>query len=184
MAIAWCAFKLQDYNSALSSLNDLVRHYPNYYNLEEAHFVTGQCYLKLGYYDFAIREYDEITKASSTPADFLNELEHTKKEVGRQEKRLEDLNTELLVLEAKLLKAETLYPSNGVQVFVAGQREMQKNRDILVLRAKKERRDLEKTRDALTNMKKQLGKGQILQDWRAYAEYGKARALYLKSVAN
>ena len=46
----------------------------------------------------------------------------------------------------------------------------------------KERKNLDTLKNALVSLKKQIEKDQIFKDWRAYADYGKARALFLKSV--
>lgn len=183
LAIGWSALKLQDYQAVLSALSSLVINYPNYFNLEEVHFVIGQCYLKLGYYDFAIKEYNEITKKKPKPTDYSAKLEQTNQEFAIQEKLLEELNSELLVLEARLLLERTLTASNGSIDFVAvDQKEMQEKSQALNETLMKERLNFETLKNSLLSLKKQIEKDQIFRDWRAYAGYGKARALFLKSV--
>ena len=183
LAIGWSALKLQDYQAVLSALRRLVINYPNYFNLEEAHFVIGQCYLKLGYYDFAIKEYTEITKKKPKPIDYSARLEQTNQELAIQGKLLEELSSELIVLEARLLLEKTLTASNGSIDFVSvDEREMQKKSQALNETLVQERQNLDILKNALLDLKKQIEKDQIYKDWRAYADYGKARALFLKSV--
>jgi len=183
LAIGWSALKLQDYQAVLSALSNLVTNYPNYFNLEEAHFVIGQCYLKLGYYDFAIKEYNEITKKKPKPIDYATELEQTNQELAIQGKLLEELNSELIVLEARLLLEKTLTTSNGSVDFVSvDEKEMQEKSQALNETLMKEHQNLGTLKNALLSLKKQIEKDQSYKDWRAYADYGKARALFLKSV--
>ncbi len=183
LAIGWSALKLRDYQAALSALSSLVANYPNYFNLEEAHFVIGQCYLKLGYYDFAIKEYSEITKKKPKPIDYAAKLEQTNQALAIQEKLLEELNSELIVLEARLLLEKTLTASNGSIEFVSvDQKEMQEKSQALNETLMKEHQNLGTLKNALLSLKKQIEKDQSYKDWRAYADYGKARALFLKSV--
>jgi len=183
LAIGWSALKLQDYQAVLSTLSNLVTIYPNYFNLEEAHFVIGQCYLKLGYYDFAIKEYNEITKKKPKPIDYAAKLEQTNQELAIQGKLLEELNSELIVLEARLLLEKTLTTSNGSVDFVSvDEKEMQEKSQALNETLMKEHQNLGTLKNALLSLKKQIEKDQSYKDWRAYADYGKARALFLKSI--
>ncbi|MFQ5675179.1 MAG: tetratricopeptide repeat protein [bacterium] len=183
LTIGWCSFKLNDYDGALRALKNLVTHYKDYYNLEEAYFVIGQCYLKLGYYDYAIREYDKILSASANPIDFQKRLEQTRQDLARKENELEDLSAQLIVLEAEALKASTLSSRNGAQMAL-GKTEAAVDHKNKIQKVESERLEFEQLQDVLENLKKQLDKAEGLEDWRAYAEYGKARALYLKSVGN
>ncbi len=183
LAIGWSALKLQDYQAALSALSSLVTNYPNYFNLEEAHFVIGQCYLKLGYYDFAIKEYNEITNKKPEPTDYSASLERTNQELAIQEKLIEELNSELLVLESRLLLERTLTSSKSSIDFVSvDEKEMQKKSRALNETLANERLNFETLKNSLLTLKKQIEKSQINRSWRAYADYGKARALFLKSV--
>lgn len=184
LTMGWCSVKLNDYNAALTALNNLVTKYAGYYNLEEAYFVTGQCYLKLGYFDFAIREYDKIITASAEPIDFQKKLEQTRQEIARKEKQLEGLSTQLIVLEANVLKGAILSSTNGAQTPPVNETENQADHESMVKKLESERREFLQLQDDLENLKKRLDKAGGFEDWRAYAGYGKARALYLKSVAN
>ena len=183
LAIGWSALKLQDYQATLSALSGLVTNYPSYFNLEEAHFVIGQCYLKLGYYDFAVKEYNEITKKKPKPTDYAAKLEQSSQELVIQEKLLQELNSELLVLESRLLLERSLTTSNGSIDFISvDQKQMKEKSQALYETLAKERRNFETLSNSLLNLKKQIDKDQINRNWRAYADYGKARALFLKSV--
>jgi tetratricopeptide (TPR) repeat protein len=160
-----------------------VTNYPGYFNLEEAHFVMGQCYLKLGYYDFAVKEYNEITKKGPKLTDYAAKHEQSSQELVIQEKLLQELNSELLVLESRLLLERSLTTSNGSIDFISvDQKEMKEKSQALYETLAKERRNFETLSNSLLNLKKQIDKDQINRNWRAYADYGKARALFLISV--
>jgi len=62
------------------------------------------------------------------------------------------------------------------------QKEMEEKSQALYETLAKERRNFETLKNSLISLKKQIDKDQINRDWRAYADYGKARALFLKSV--
>lgn len=184
LTIGWAALKLQDYQTSLFALNQLVKGYPVYYNLEEAHFVMGQCFLKLGYYKFAIQEYEEIIRRSSGTKDFPANIEQAKKELTAEEKLVENLKTELLVLESNLLQTLSVNPGDDVPKYVIEERErLRKKRENLIENIMQEREMFENVSDTIIQVKRQIEKAERQKNWRAYAEYGKARALYLKNVA-
>ncbi len=62
------------------------------------------------------------------------------------------------------------------------QKQMEEKSQALYETLAKERRNFETLKNSLLRLKKQIDKDQINRDWRAYADYGKARALFLKSV--
>ncbi|MFQ5865664.1 MAG: tol-pal system YbgF family protein [bacterium] len=184
LTIGWAALKLQDYQSALVALNRLVRGYPDYYNMEEAHFVIGQCFLKLGYYSFAIQEYEKIITKAPKTTDFAASIEQAKQLVAAQERRIENLRTELLVLESKLLQLLSINTGNGVPKYIIEERDrLGKRRQDLIENLMQEREDFYSVSYTVTQLRRQIEKTERQKNWRAYAEYGKARALYLKSVA-
>jgi tetratricopeptide (TPR) repeat protein len=184
LTIGWAALKLEDYQTSLIALNKLVKEYPDYYNLEEAHFVLGQSYLKLGYYKFAIQEYNEIIKKAPKSINYAENIEQAKKELAAEEKRIQNLKTALLVLEANLLQTIPVNTGNGVPKYVIEERErLGKKRQELISNLIEERETFETVSYTLTQLKRQIEKAERQKNWRAYAEYGKARALYLKSLA-
>ncbi|MFQ5824265.1 MAG: tol-pal system YbgF family protein [bacterium] len=184
LTIGWAALKLQNYQKSIIALNKLVKEYPDYYNLEEAHFVLGQCYLKLGYYKFAIKEYYEIIKKAPKSNDFAVILDQAKKALAVEENRIESLKTELLILESNLLETIHIKTGNGIPKYVIEEFErMRKERKILLENIIKEQEIFKSVSYTLSQLRRQIEKAERQKNWRAYAEYAKARVLYLKGIA-
>jgi TolA-binding protein len=185
LTLGWCAYKLEDYRAAIDALNSLVKDYPNDHLLDEAHFVLGQCYMKLGYHNFAIKEFDIITNNESRAKTFEEYGDEAILTIARQEKQVEKLKTELLLLETKLLQSLTVFGSNGAPDFIAKQRDkMRVIQENLIQEIMGERQVFEGVSTQLVDLRRWLKKAEVQKKWLAYAEYGKTRALYLKGVAN
>ncbi|MCG8605566.1 tetratricopeptide repeat protein, partial [bacterium] len=185
LTLGWCAYKLEDYRAAIDALNSLVKDYPNDHLLDEAHFVLGQCYMKLGYHNFAIKEFDIITNNESRARKFDEYGDQAIVTLARQEKRVEKLKTELLLLETKLLQNMSVFSSNGATDFINRQRnKLRKIQQNLIQEILGERQLFGEVSDQLMDLRRWLQKAEVQKKWLAYAEYGKTRALYLKGVAN
>lgn len=181
LAKGWAEYKIKDYQAALSTLGTLIEKYPDYYNLEEANFVMGQCFLKLGYYNFAISKYERII--DDTPA-APKDIETSRSELAAQEHELQQLKTKLLALESNLLSMIPFERDQVLVYYVGDQdRPIQEKREDLMEQIHSERQVLESLRDEITLMRRRIEKTEMQKSWQAYAEYGKVRALYLKSMS-
>jgi tetratricopeptide (TPR) repeat protein len=184
LALGWTALKMKDYKTALIALNKLLDDYPNNYNVDEAHFVLGQSYLKLGYYKFAINEYSQIINRAPRVENFTAFIDNIKSQVAAEEKSIEELKTELLVLESKLLDTIPYRAGNGIPKNVAQEHErIRKQQESLLENIVKEREIFESVSKNVAQLKRQIEKREIQKDWRAYAEYGKVRAMFLKGLS-
>lgn len=183
LAAGWAAFKDRDYRAALSVLNRLVTDYPNYYNLEEAYFLRGHCHLKLGYYDFAIGEYDRIFSGPGDTTETARRLNAARLGLGTQQKRMDELRTQLLLLEAKLVQS---IPFDANDEHADGTPEdpqiVQKARQELIKKILNERQEFDLVMDKITELKRGIDKDKMRKKWQAYAEYGKVRALFLRGM--
>ncbi len=172
---AWNSVKMEDYQTALSVLKALADAYPRYYNMEEAHFLRGQCFLKLGYYDFAITEYGfiidtEVTLGSESGS-------------SADETRIEQLNVELGEQEAVLMKSIPIDGTNGSASLIAdNQASIQSARESLIRRILFKRQEFNRLTERVEHLKKRFDKNEMRKRWRTYAEYGRARALFLKGT--
>lgn len=179
LAMGWTALKLQNYQKALIVLNRLVEDYPDNLHMREAHFVLGQCYLKLGYYAFAIKEYEHIIQA--TPP--TNNFRAIRAQIAEQRKHLQTLRTDLLLLESRLLETIPMARGNGVPEDIVAQRErLHQRRENIVRQLVEERRIFNTVAESLERLEREVEKREMQKDWRAYAEYGKARAVFLKGM--
>ncbi|NIR50963.1 tetratricopeptide repeat protein [candidate division KSB1 bacterium] len=184
LTIGWSAFKLRDYDTALLTLNSLVEDYPDFYNLEEAYFVLGQCHMNLKNYDAAIEQYSSIIEKTPKADDMSAAIELTKRELALQEQTVEELKTQLLVLESDLLDAIHLKSGNGVPDYVDNERgKIRQDRETLIERIVEERRLFETVASTIDEIKRRIEKAERQKNWRSYAEYGRGRALFLKGMA-
>lgn len=193
LATAWNAFKLKNYNLALKVLNYLTFNYPGYDNLIEAHFLRGHCYLKLGSYDSAVKEFDKIIHYSYDSLEYVKLLDRMHQELKEQEKRLEELsvvlletgleklNFKLFALEAKISNKNGNRNSNYKIMPTDKRREEQEE---LFKNIAKEKRAFENNLKTIANINKELETNQVQKKWKDDARYGKVRALYLKQLAN
>ncbi len=183
LAIGWSTYKLQDYQSAIIALNDIVVRYPNFYNNVEAHFLLGQCYLKLGYFDFSINEFTEIIKPVSDAQNFSSSIYEIRREISGQEKQIEKLKTELMVLESKLLNVISTNSGNDIPEDIAKERKkINKEHNDLIQKIVKESPVLADASNKTKQLKTQIEKIEMQKNWQSYAEYGKVRALYLRGI--
>lgn len=184
LTLGWTALKMKDYKTALIALNKLLDDYPHNYNVDEAHFVLGQCYLKLGYYKFAVNEYYQIINRVPRVGNFTTFIDTIKSQLVVEDKRIEELKTELLVLESKLLDTIPYRTGNGIPKNVAQEHErIRKQQESLLENIVKERKIFESVSKNIAQLKRQIEKREIQKDWRAYAEYGRVRAMFLKGLS-
>lgn len=192
LAIAWNTIKLKNYNLALKVLNYLILNYPGYDSLIEAHFLRGHCYLKLGSYDSAVKEYDEIINYSQDSNEYVELLNQMNQELKEQEKRLEELSAELLetrleklnfklfALESRISNKSGNGSSNYEKEPIEKRREKQEE---LFKKIAEEKRDFENNLTSIASINKQLETNQLQKKWKNYARYSKVRALCLKELA-
>lgn len=185
LTMGWCAYKLQDYRVAIDALSSLITDYPNDHLSEEGHFVLGQCYLRLGYYNFAIKEFDSITESNSSLNNFSDYGDQAILDIANQEKQVEKLKTQLLILETKLLQNLSVFGTNGSPEFIAKERKrMRELQQKLIEQIIEERKIFAGVTKQFADLKRRIQKAEVQKKWLSYADYGKARALYLRGVGN
>lgn len=184
LTIGWSAFKLQDYQRAISSLTNLVQTYPQFQNLEEAHFVLGHCYLRLGYYDFAIREYDKIIAATPGTEEYSTLVQQTQQSLAQRESEWSSLKADLAVLQSKLVAGVGVRPVNGAMDSTRSDhfQAARSNRETLLKPVQDQSQVVEGALQAVAVLRSKLEKAEVQKKWRSYAEYGRVRALYLKGI--
>ncbi|MFQ5650748.1 MAG: tetratricopeptide repeat protein [bacterium] len=182
LARGWASFKSGDFQAVLETLNGLIEGYPDYSNLEEAYFLRGQCYLKLGYHDFAIREYDKLIVPGNSP-DSAAALQEVGQGLSSQEKRIEELAANLQQLESALVRSIPLDGSNGrLESWADSQVSIKLARENLIKKIMRERDEFYEVLDNIARLKRRFKRNDLRERWRTYAEYGKARALFLRGI--
>jgi len=183
LATAWSYVKLGKYGRAVLTLNKFLKKFPDDENAEEAHFLLGQSYLKTRDYDRAIAEFDFIVQRYPAPEDMSQVIASVRKAMFAEKKRIEGLKVDLLLLETKLLDTIPLRATDGVSHLLKKERErIEKQRDELAQNILSERKMFQSISDNVKTMERRLEQKEARKEWRAYAEYGKTRALFLKSI--
>jgi len=180
---SWSSIKMNDFQSAVITLNELIKKFDDSEYGEEAHFLLGQSYLKLEFYDFAVQEYDYIIRKYPEGNNVADRVALVELGLREQQKALEQLKVQLLVLESKLIDSIRLDGAGQVPKYIQDHYDhLAKSRDDLVDSMLAERRIFEEVSQKVEQVRSDITRMESRRHWRAYAEYGKARALFLKGM--
>lgn len=180
LAQGWAATKLQDWQGAISPLTKLVANYDLNDVTQEGMFLLGRCYLKIGRFDEAINVYDHLVNIFPEK-DKVNAMVSTvTSNLDEERDKIEKRKMELLVLETKLVNAFDFGNKNPAGQFNQERQELLQDQTTLLARIQKERQTLESLLTEVDNLKQVTSTKEQRRNWRAYAEYGKSRAMFLK----
>ena len=180
---SWSYIKLNDFQNAIVTLNELIKIFDDSEYGEEAHFLLGQCYLKLEFFDFAVKEYEYIILKYAAANNVAERISLVEAGLREQEKLLERFKVQLLVLESNLIDSIHLEGSKDVPKYIKDHyEELSQSRDNLVENIMTERRTFEEVAGNIEQIRFDISRMESRRHWRAYAEYGKARALFLKGM--
>jgi tetratricopeptide (TPR) repeat protein len=182
LASSWAAIKQNDYQAAVVTLNELNKNYDQAEYGEEAHFLLGQCYLQMGFYDFAFKEYHYISVRYPEANNGADSLAAVQTGLREQEQMMEKLKVQLLVLESKLLNTITLDGKTIPKYIKDEHNRLERQQDQLIEKIVSERKLFEEVSQNIDFMQKEMERKESRRHWHAYAEYGKARALFLKGM--
>ncbi|MCG3120007.1 MAG: hypothetical protein ALAOOOJD_02571 [bacterium] len=181
LANSWAAIKQNDFQTAVITLNELIKNYDEAQYGEEGHFLLGQCYLQMGLYDFAFKEYDFISQRYPEASNIAERVSELQIGLREQEQLMEKLKVQLLVLESKLLTKINL--DKTVPKYIKEEHDrLSRQQDQLIENIVTERKLFEEASQNIELMQQELERKESRKHWHAYAEYGKARALFLKGM--
>ncbi len=181
LASGWAACQLNNYEDAVPALTDFITQYPENDNSEEAFFLLGRSYLKLERYDEALKVYEHLVDIFPDANTIPVILQDVSQSLAREELNIERIKMDLLVLESKLLEVLPLYSTDGLPENMQQEKgHITELREEFLKRIKKEREDFDQLTTQILRLKKLATMKEERRDWRAYAEYGKSRALFLK----
>ncbi len=180
---SWASIKMNDFQGALVTLNDLIKKFDATEYGEEAHFLLGQSYLKLEFFDFAIQQYDYIIAQYPEANNVAERVRQVTMGLREQEGLLEKLKVRLLVLESKLIDSIHLDGSKQIPKYIQDHSDqLAKSKDQLIEQILSERKTFEEVSQNLEQVRSDIARRESRRHWGAYAEYGKARALFLKGM--
>jgi len=183
LAAGWAANQLGQYDDAITPLTVLVTKFPQNANVEEGLFLLGRCYLKLGLYDQALTVYENLINIFPEQDVIPALVKEVNESLLLETDRIEKIKMDLLVLETKLLDTITLEKENDLPPALKQERErIIEAREGLLKRIRDEREMFDSITNQMNQLKYAIDLKENRRDWRAFAEYGKARAEFLKRV--
>ncbi len=184
LAHGWASVKLGDYEGAVRPLVTLVSRHPQDPKSEEALFLLGRCYLQLGLYDDAVKVYDKIIELFPEEDNLSALVQQLSGLLGAQEKEIERLREDLLILEASLLDALHVGGGSRLPAYLKEEKaRLDETRRALLENIVEEHRRFLEMHATISALRENLNLKVERKSWRAYAEYGKSRALFLKGTA-
>ncbi len=181
LAAGWAAVKLKYYGEAVGPLTDLLSRFPDNLYADEALFLLGRCYLKLEMYDEALKIYDHILELYPE-RNFLPVILHEVNQTLTDERqKAEKINLELLMLESRLLEVLPVgLDGTAPDHLKKEKKKLKQIRTSLLERIQKERQNFKAITEQMDELEKMAEIKESRRNWRAFAEYGKSRALFLK----
>ena len=184
LAASWTAFKAKNFQDAITTLNALISRFEDSEFSEEAHFLLGQAYLELGFFDFAEAQFDFIVGHFPETNGVAERLNQARLGIQAQEKILEKMKINLLLLESKLIDMIPLRAEGNVPDYIEQERaRLAVARERLLQHLADERESFERLSDNIDEMRQLVERLESRHHWRAYAEYGKTRAHFLKGMS-
>ena len=180
---SWASIKMNDFQNAVVTLNELIKKYDASEFGEEAHFLLGQSYLKLEFFDFAVKEYDYIIARYPEGGSLGEQMAQVEAGLRQQQSMLEKLKVRLLVLESKLIDSIRMEGAGQMPKYIQDHYDqLARSKDQLIGDILSERKTFEEVSSSFEQVRFDLVRKESRRHWRAYAEYGKARALFLKGM--
>jgi tetratricopeptide (TPR) repeat protein len=183
LASSWASIKQDDHQTAIITLNELNKNYEDTEYGEEAHFLLGQCYLQMRFYDFAIKEYEIISAKYQAANNVAERIVEVQIGLREQEQMMEKLKIQLLVLESKLMDTISLDSKKIPKYIQQEHQRLVRLQEQLLENIVAERQLFEEVSQNIELIHKDMERKESRRHWHAYAEYGKARALFLKGMS-
>ena len=182
LAQSWAAINMEKYNEAVAPLTDLLTLYPEDDTNEEAFFLLGRCYLKLGMYDEALRVYEHLIEIFPERDVVPAIVKEVNLSLAEENVKIEKIKMELLMMESKLLDVIPYQVDESTPSYLKEEREkLNELRMMLLKRIQQERKTFNEFTEQLAKLRKLAERREQRRDWRAYAQYGKSRALFMKT---
>lgn len=180
---SWAKVKLNYYEEAIIPLKTLIATFPKSSGAEEALLLLGQCFMHLNRHDDAIKAYDKLIELFPRHIDFSKYMKQIHLELARHEKLVEQWETDLLIQESQLLDALPVDGTGKNPAYLEQERiKIQQYQNDLVKNIMAERARLKLIRHEINSLREYTIRQYQRKDWRGYAEYGRARSLYLMEM--
>jgi tetratricopeptide (TPR) repeat protein len=183
LAAGWAAAKLENYAEAITPLTNLISRFSENEANDEASFLLGRCYLKLSLYDQALKVYEYLISVSPDRDVIPAILREVNQSLAVESTKIEKIRMELLMLESKLLDLLPISESNNLPSSIKDEKiRLAEVRSALLRRIQEERQTFDTLSAQMSQLRNMASLKEDHRDWKAYAEYGKSRALFLKQM--
>ncbi len=172
LASGWSATQLKEWQRAIKPLTQLFAKYKQDEATQEGLFLLGRCYLKLSRFDEAIAIYDHLINLFQDSSAVITTVKQVNANIEQERKNIEKRQLELLALESKLVDDMNI---NGI-----GEKSFSTEQADIMRDIQRERQELETRLRQLDKLASATAIQEQRRNWRAYAEYGKIRASFLK----
>mgnify|MGYP000847458975 CR=1 FL=1 len=183
LAAGWASTMQNQFDVALTRLTLLVSRYPQTENSEEAFFLLGRCYLKLKKYQEALSVYNHLISIFPKKEAIPPMVEQVRSTLKEESANLEHTKMDLLVLESKLLDTIPLEVDEKSPDYLKEEgRRLSELREGMLRRIHEERQVFNDLYGQIEELKKTADRREARRDWRAYAEFGRSRVMFLKML--
>ncbi len=173
LAMGWAASQKKEWQQAIAPLTELYTHYEVNDITQEGLFLLGRSYLKLNRYDEAIKIYDHLIAIFPEEDQVVTSIETINENIELERQRIEKRQLELLILEGNLV--DDLQAAQDLK-----RRNLSQDQTVLLRDIQRERQELSEHMTQLNKLARLTALREERRNWRAYAEYGKSRATFLK----
>ena len=183
LAEGWAAAQLGLFQDAIRPLTRLISRYPELESNEEAFFLLGRCYLKLDKFDEALTVYEHLIEVFPERDVVPAIVKEVNENLATEGLKIEKIKMDLLVLETRLLDTLPLSEEETLPVYIKTEKSrISEAKEGLLRRIETEKSDFNEMLSQIESLKRLMALRENRRDWRAYAEYGKSRALFLKRM--
>lgn len=183
LAAGWAASQQGNFAEAIEPLTTLVSLAPADEYAEEGFFLLGRCYLKMKKYDEALAVYDrliEIFPERDVVPAIVREVRSSLSDEGVN---IEKIKMDLLVLETKLLDVIPLEVDRKAPGHLREENDrLIETREGLLRRIQEERQLFDQLTAQVEALRQLAFNREDRRDWRAFAEYARSRAQFLKNM--
>ena len=178
LAWGWSAAQQNMWQDAIAPLTKLYTTYESNDLAQEGLFLLGRCYLKLGRYDEAIGVYDFLIDMFPDQEQVISSTEKININIQHERERIEKRQLELMATEQKLMDDLNLRVND--ESLNINQDNLTKTQSDLIKNLQNERKSLDLRLKQLHLLATDTAIQEQRRNWKAYAEYGKSRASFLK----
>jgi tetratricopeptide (TPR) repeat protein len=183
LAAGWASTMQNQFELSIVPLTTLVSRFPQTENSEEAFFLLGRCYMKLKKYDQALVVYNNLIAIFPKKELIPTMVQEVRKALKDESASLERTKMDLLVLESKLLDTIPLEVDGKATAYLKEEgRRLLELREGLLKRIHEERQVFDDLSSQMEELKQTANRREVRRDWRAYAEFGRSRAMFLKML--